>query len=206
MRHAVAFVLILIALVLPAQSARLALAPPEEPDATVVLNFKGTYSRAAVGEMQKEAARILQSSGLRLGWTSNAEAAGRSFRGLVVFTFSGACMFQPAPPLYDELGPYASTTTTDGVVQPFGTVDCDHVARSARGAMAGDVDYARADFLIGRALGRVVAHELVHMLTHSGQHGTEGVQKPALTGRQLIETSLRLSREDSDRLRLELSR
>jgi hypothetical protein len=61
-------------------------------------------------------------------------------------------------------------------------------------------DYARADLLVGRALGRVVAHELVHMLTKSGQHAREGVQKAALSGRQLIAASLPLSAVDIDRL------
>jgi hypothetical protein len=54
--------------------------------------------------------------------------------------------------------------------------------------------------LVGRALGRVVAHELVHMLTKSGQHAHEGVQKAALSGRQLISASLPLSAMDIDRL------
>ena len=57
-------------------------------------------------------------------------------------------------------------------------------------------DLARGNLLIGRAMGRVVAHELVHMLTKSGQHGTEGVEKPALSGKQLIMGSLPLSAFD----------
>jgi hypothetical protein len=67
-------------------------------------------------------------------------------------------------------------------------------------------DYSRADLLIGRALGRVVAHELVHMLTKSGVHGTEGVEKPALSGKQLIAGVLPLSVFDIDRLKLERAR
>jgi hypothetical protein len=203
MRHAAAFILMSMSLALPAMAARLESARGAEPDATVVLNFKGTYSPAAIAEMQRESAHILQAAGIRLGWTTRAEAAGRSFADLVVLNFSGACMFQPAPPRYDETGPYASTITTNGVVQPFGTVDCDHVANSARGAMTG-VDFNHADQLVGRALGRVVAHELVHMLSRSEQHGHEGVETAGLTAKQLIGSSLPLSREDADRLRLEL--
>ena len=65
------------------------------------------------------------------------------------------------------------------------------------------LDYARGDLLIGRAMGRVVAHELVHTLAKSGQHGFEGVQKPALSGKQLIGASLPLSAFDIDRLKQE---
>ena len=98
--------------------------------------------------------------------------------------------------------PYASTRTANGEVQPFGDVDCDRVVNSVRSAMFGG-DFAKADMLVGRALGRVVAHELVHMLTKSDVHGREGVQKPALSGKQLIAASLPLSAFDVDRLRLE---
>jgi len=167
---------------------------------TVVLDFKGTYSEPAIREMRREAATILNSSGVRLGWTTKEEAAGNSYVDLVVMTLTGSCEFTPAPPRYDELGPLAVTRTINGEVQPFGEVDCDHVAHAARAAMnAGD--YSRADLLIGRALGRVLAHELVHMLTKSGRHGREGVEKPALSGRQLISSYLPLSAFDIDRLR-----
>jgi hypothetical protein len=122
-----------------------------------------------------------------------------TFNDLVVMTFKGSCSFDPAPPLYDELGPLAVTRTSNGEVQPFGEVNCDRVVNSVRGAMFGS-DYSKGDMLVGRALGRVVAHELVHMLTKSGQHAHEGVQKAALSGRQLISASLPLSAMDIDRL------
>jgi hypothetical protein len=122
-----------------------------------------------------------------------------TFNDLVVMTFNGSCSFDPAPPIYDEMGPLAITRTANGEVQPFGEVNCDRVVNSVRSAMLGQ-DYPRADMLIGRALGRVVAHELVHMLTKSGHHAREGVEKAALSGRQLIAASLPLSAMDVDRL------
>jgi hypothetical protein len=149
--------------------------------------------------MRREASQIILASGLHLGWRMRSEPSTDSFDDLVVMTFKGSCTFDPAPPIYDELGPLAITHTTNGEVQPFGEVNCDRVVNSVRSAMFGG-DYAKADLLIGRALGRVVAHELVHMLTKSGQHAHEGVQKAALSGRQLISTSLPLSAMDVDRL------
>jgi hypothetical protein len=149
--------------------------------------------------MRREASQIILASGLHLNWRMRSEPFNDSFDDLVVMTFKGSCTFDPAPPIYDELGPLAITHTTNGEVQPFGEVNCDRVVNSVRSAMFGG-DYARADLLVGRALGRVVAHELVHMLTKSGQHAHEGVQKAALSGRQLIATSLPLSAMDIDRL------
>jgi predicted thioredoxin/glutaredoxin len=117
-------------------------------------------------------------------------------------TFKGTCVFNPMPMVVDELGPYAITRTTGGEVQPFGEVDCDHVVSSLHNAMTSS-DFAKADLLLGRALGRIVAHELVHMLTRSRQHGKEGVEKAALSARQLISETLPLSAMDVERLQQE---
>ena len=57
-------------------------------------------------------------------------------------------------------------------------------------------DYKKADLLLGRALGRVVAHELVHMLTRSTEHSHLGIQKSALSGSELIADHLKLSDPD----------
>ena len=167
---------------------------------TVILDFKGPHSRTSLIEMQRESGHILNSSGVKLDWRMLGEDPFASYSDLVVITFKGVCEYEPAAPIYDELGPLASTRTTNGEVQPFGEVDCNRVVGSARTAMSGS-DLARADLLIGRAMGRVVAHELVHMLTKSGCHGTEGVEKAALSGKQLITASLPLSAFDIDRLK-----
>lgn len=173
------------------------------PVLTVILDFKGPYSRASLKEMERESGLVLHSSGLQLDWRMAGEARHASYSDLVVMTFKGACKFDPAPPIYDELGPLAMTRLVDGQVQPFGEVNCDRVVSTARSAMGG-ADYLRADLLIGRALGRVVSHELVHMITKSREHGAEGVEKSALSGIQLIAGNLRLSSFDIGRLRQKL--
>jgi hypothetical protein len=91
---------------------------------------------------------------------------------------------------------------TDGEVLPFGEVDCDRVGSAVRSAMSAG-DFARADELVGRAMGRVLAHELVHMMTKSVDHAREGVQRSALSGRQLIAPVLPLSAFDIERLQQE---
>jgi len=170
---------------------------------TVVLDFKGPHSRTSLNEMKRESGLILGSSGVRLDWRLLGEDPSESYNDLVVMTFKGVCKYESAAPASDELGPLAMTHSVDGEIQPFGEVDCDRVVNSARNAMS-IRDYARGDLLIGRAMGRVVAHELVHMLTKSAQHGAEGVEKPALSGKQLIGGYLPLSAFDIDRLKQEL--
>src|ERR1700733_3647090 len=198
MRHVKNCACLLAAIALPIA----AMPPSTGADVTVVVNFQNAYSAPAIQAMEREVEQILKATGVSLEWRTRSEASDATFNDLVVMTFKGSCVFSPMPVLYDELGPYAITRTAGGEVQPFGEVDCDHVASSLHTAMSGD-DYAKADLLLGRALGRVVAHELVHMLTKSKQHGREGVEKAGLSARQLIADSLPLSTFDIDRLQQE---
>ena len=177
-------------------------------DLTVVLDFKGPHTDRSVAEMQQEAQQIVKDAGLHLDWRTVHDAAQYTFSDLVVVQFKGACIIEPDPNLGDELGParpLAFTYITDGAMQPFGEVVCDQVAATVRSAMWGG-DFAIADVLLGRALGRVLVHELVHMLTKSEEHGREGVAKPALSGKQLIAGSLPLSPADLERLKKNLTR
>jgi hypothetical protein len=72
--------------------------------------------------------------------------------------------------VYDKPGPMTFTHSRDGNVQPFIEVSCSKVAASVTSASEGE-DFPRADLLFGRALGRVLAHELVQVLTGSEVHG-----------------------------------
>ena len=170
------------------------------PKLTIVLDFQEARSDLTITAMERETEGILKSSGVNLDWRLASDASRESFDDLVVVQFKGACKVEPVPYVYDELGPMAFTYSSDGNVQPFTRVLCDKVAASVRSAMWGG-DFQKADLLFGRALGRVLAHELVHMLTRSIRHGREGVQRPALSGRELISESLLLSSADMARLR-----
>ncbi len=135
--------------------------------------------------MKQEVETVLKPSGFRFDWRTRAEAGAASFDNLVVVRFNGNCVAEPVGYLYDERGPLAFTHTTSGEVQPYSEVACDKVAAAVRSAMTGS-DYANADRLLGRALGRVVAHEMIHMLAKSGAHAESGVGRAALSGKRLI--------------------
>lgn len=167
-------------------------------DVTVVIDFDGPHSERSVEQMKRETADILKTAGLHLDWRSRADAG--SYENLVVVHFKGKCVLEPVPMLYDERGPFAFTYNSDGAVLPYSEVDCDHVTASVQSAMGVD-DHARPDYVMGRALGRVVAHELVHILTKSAVHSHDGVEQTALSGHDLIGPPLRLTREDLERLR-----
>jgi hypothetical protein len=151
--------------------------------------------------MKREFAGIMKASALRFDFRSRSQASKEELSDLVLVRFTGKCVLEPAGYLYDERGPMAFTYSTDGIVQPFSEVACDKVTSAVRSAMAGG-DFANADVLLGRALGRVLAHEVVHMLSKSGAHGRAGVAKTALSGTQLIAPELRLGPEDLERIQV----
>jgi hypothetical protein len=154
--------------------------------------------------MEREAGGILKEAGLYLDWLPLGEAAKTAVQDLVVMKFNGACALDPGRFGEVRAGTpgeaLAFTYSTDGAVQPFSEVACNRVVAAVRSALC-ICDFNRADLLLGRALGRVVAHELVHILTRSQEHGREGVAKAALSGKDLISPSLLLSPFDLHRLR-----
>jgi len=186
-----------LAAMLPAFAAGASLSPST---VTIVLDFSGPHSRQSIEVMKRETEGILKPAGVRLDWKLPAEARAASFSDLVVVRFKGTCILEPQPYLYDELGPLASTSASGAAVQPFSEVACDEVSAFVQRSLTVR-DSKKADQLMGRALGRVLAHELVHMLTRSGNHGHNGVFKAGLTVEELTAGELPLDPSDLHRLR-----
>ena len=170
-------------------------------DITVVVDFDGPHSEKSVQQMKRETEEIFKPAGLHIDWRARTEVGREWYENLVLVHFKGKCVLEPVAMLYDERGPYAFAYNSDGDVLPFSEVECEPVAASVHSAMDGD-DFARPDYLMGRALGRVLAHELVHILTKSAAHGHDGVTQATLTGRELIGAPLRLTHTDVERLRV----
>ena len=177
----------------------LAVLPAFGEGITIVLDFQGPRSESSVAEMKREFTGIMKDSALHFDFRSRSQAAQDDVSDLLVVRFTGKCVLEPVGYLYDERGPMAFTYSTDGVVQPFSEVACDKVTSAVRSAMAGG-DFAKSDILLGRALGRVMAHEVMHILSKSGAHGHAGVAKTALSGSQLIAPELRLEPGDLERM------
>ncbi len=168
---------------------------------TLVLQFDQAYSTESVDAMEQEVSKIVRESGLKVDWRLLADVhSSESFDSLVVVRFRGACSMEPPPPLGDERGYYAFTYVSDGAVLPFSEVECDKISSSIRPAMSRR-QWRDRDSILGRALGRVLAHELFHMLARSQQHAGEGVTKSALSPAQLIAGKLRMSPADLETLK-----
>ncbi len=61
-------------------------------------------------------------------------------------------------------------------------------------------DYERSDLLFGRALARVLAHELYHVLAKTHSHTGQGIADKSLSGAQLISERLELNQAELERM------
>lgn len=157
---------------------------------TVVVSAERPLAPEAMKELQAELANLLKQGNRPVEWKRLDEmGVGVSVSDLVMVKFRGDCRMELSPMLLDERGPLAFTHTTDGEVLPFSEVLCDKVKMAARSAMHGG-QIASGNKLMGRALARVLAHEIWHMTANTGVHSKTGVTKSSLSGAQLIADTL----------------
>jgi hypothetical protein len=79
----------------------------------------------------------------------------------------------------------ATTNVTDGHVLPFSAVNCAALSRVLAPALLRDAG-AQRDFLYGRAMARVVAHELYHVLMRTTEHGRAGIARGCFSVEDLV--------------------
>jgi hypothetical protein len=149
----------------------------------------GAADPAAVGYMERELSGLMQTAGYRLEWV-NASAAIPDVRNgqLVVLALTGDCTARRgAGESSEDLGieSLASTAVSDGEILPFSTLHCDTLNRVLGGAIAA-ASGQRRPWLYGRAMARLAAHELYHVLTNTREHSQAGVSKPCFSARDLL--------------------
>jgi hypothetical protein len=131
-------------------------------------------------EMKREVNALMEDAGYSVSWRSPGDfGQDEGDAAVIVSEFQGIC---EVPRRGTILHPpstgttLASTAVSDGEVLPFIVVDCATVTSLLAPALSSEAA-ARREFLYGRALGRVVAHELFHALTGSREHDDAGVAK-----------------------------
>ena len=113
---------------------------------------------------------------------------------LVVVKLVGRCDMDGSPALLIP-GPLGWSHESDGVVLPFSDLACDNIRGAVQNALLAG-NQARGNVLLGRAMGRVLAHELYHVVADSAEHGEDGVAQPALSARELTSGQLELRPSD----------
>jgi hypothetical protein len=193
----------LVSIVLVVSACYAGGAPPPPQMAPISLFMQNQNAPPEVLEaLQAEVASILAPAGFRFEWyeLSAAKMAGTSVE-LAVVTFQGRCdtntlLRFPAMPIK----PLGFTSVTDGEILPFTTVDCDGT-RNFLAATLMRFPASERPAAFGRALGRVLAHELYHIFAKTQHHGRTGVAKEAYTVFDLMADEFELEEEQFELLR-----
>jgi hypothetical protein len=167
--------------------------PPDSPNLTgpltIVLRGNSAISAEALNAMQREVESLVEPSSIRVAWTSSTTGA-EVYDRVAVVRLRGDCRVD-APllmtPRTDKEGfePLGQTQVVDRDVLPFAAVRCDAVRKLIGRDLALQPSYERED-LFGRALGRVLAHELYHILLRTTSHGRQGLARPAQSSADLL--------------------
>lgn len=175
---------------------------PQLAPITLFTQFLEPVPKAVVDALHDEVASILAPSGLHFEWHSLASAAevGTTVE-LAVVTFRGSCDAS-AFPLKSTVPAQALgfTSVTDGEILPFTTVECDRTRAFLSGAML-RLPANERPALFGRALGRILAHEIYHIFAKTQRHGHAGVAKEAYTVADLMAEEFELEEREFELLR-----
>jgi hypothetical protein len=157
---------------------------------------------AILEAMQDEVESILAVPGFRFEWheLSAATNAGTAVE-LAVITLKGTCEVPggvtPMPVSTHTLG---FTSITDGAILPFTTVDCDKT-RSFLATALNRLPTSERDLAFGKALGRILAHELYHIFANTQRHGHSGVAKDTYSVSDLLAPEFELDERSCQTLR-----
>jgi len=160
--------------------------PADLPGSEVVvyLSAAGAQPERPLDYMKLELGRLMSTAGYRIAWAESRDPERPSTESpLVVVRFQGACAIAAVPSA--KAGALASTAVSGGQIIPFSSLDCTSLTRVLSAPLASEPG-ARRDFLYGRAMARLLAHELYHVLLKTTDHSHEGLARPTFTAADLL--------------------
>jgi hypothetical protein len=166
----------------------------------VVTDFEVDAPPAVIAAMQNTLEHALQVEGLAIIWRALRNRPEHEvFDHVVVVRIRDACE-AGSERFRDGRVALGFTHVSHGDILPFAEINCGRVASMIRRFTDGEPAMRSAQIL-GRALARVMAHELYHILAGTLHHNSEGIAKASLTGEELAGRMLTFTPDDLDKIR-----
>ena len=169
---------------------------PSDHEVVVYLRAGAFAVSPSLPHMQHEVNGLMRAAGYRVDWRIAGQSFGsKEAEALVVLELRGTCQAAgpgekiPSLPKDSVL---ASTAVANGKILPFSWVNCDNLTKLLGHAASGP----REDFLYGQAIGRLVAHELYHILANDRHHAGSGIAKSAFNARDLLAEHFKFERTE----------
>ncbi len=180
--------------------------PGQQPGALIApialyTNFQQPPTGEVLQALQQEVESIMSSAGLRFEWRALSAAQGNEVSvELAVVTFQGHCNLDGLVTRGSHSGPLGWTHVSDGAILPFSDVDCDGIHKFVQNGLLA-IRPTERSMAFGRAVGRVLAHELYHIFADTKHHGSCGVGKEAYSVKDLLAADFRFEERESNALR-----
>jgi hypothetical protein len=155
---------------------------------TIYTQYDHPPSAVSLDQMKIELEAIMAPLNLRFGWRPLESASGSDVLAeILVVTFKGTCQTNQTNPLTpggSRKGALGWTHVSDGEVLPFTDVDCDKIRNLLTFSLASE-SVPERELMFGRAMARVMAHEMYHFFTNTTKHASTGVAKAFYTAAEL---------------------
>jgi len=163
---------------------------------TLYTQFSQAPPDGVLKALQDEVESIMAPIGLRFEWRDLGKTAGHEVSAeLAVVTFQGRCDSAGVTVHSKFEGALGWTHVSEGQILPFTEVNCDHVREFTRSGLLGFRAEEREE-RYGRALGRVLAHELYHIFANTVRHGS-GVAKESYNLQDLLSDDFQFQARES---------
>jgi hypothetical protein len=167
----------------------------------IYYSFDMQPAPAAWKSMQAEIARIFDPASVSFAWQQLDTRSNAVDSELVVVRFHGACTADHWPTAtrdFSSQGGYslADSDISNGQILPFARVDCD----ALRGYLAGE-RFADPAASLGKAMARVLSHEIYHILTASTVHAHSGIARAAHSRAELTSNTFTFGKSETDWLK-----
>jgi hypothetical protein len=167
---------------------------PQTGAVNVYLAPSSKISPAVTHWMQEESGTLMSSAGYQVHWLDPLERPDAPGTSLIVIELNGACAPAEHSGRPVDVDRLAFTVVDHGKILPFVTVDCAALQKVLAPALDRE-PRARRDVLYGRAMGRLVAHEMYHIESQDRGHSRNGVAEAAVSSRELVSEHFEFARD-----------
>jgi len=164
--------------------------PSHEKKLVIFLTSDSAIAPAATSEMKREVSDLLQPAAIHVEWQDPAvDRSGPENDYSALVRLRGSC--RPTEPStrfeHAVSGPFtlASSAVAEGVILPFGDIDCAAL-NSFLGPSLWREPGQVQEFVYARAVARLMAHELYHVIGQTHGHAHSGVAEPSFTVAELL--------------------
>jgi hypothetical protein len=170
------------------------------------VQFQHEPPDAVLDSIQVELQTIMVPAGMGFEWRSLAKTTGSEISvELAVIHFKGTCDVSDLAPTDAYPGPLGWTHMSDGEILPFSDINCDGIRLfTQRELLRVPGDGRQAVY--GRAVARVLAHELYHIFSKTTKHAGSGIGKPAYTVQDLLSNKFQFGKKNCDLLKAHQAR